>query len=64
MILPKFGEYKYNNIEKGSKPEHILFWVCDTVAIFKKETQLFIESGDIDISNINRIDIVVGGDHG
>ena len=31
---------------------------------FKKETQLLIESGDIDISNINRIDIVVGGDHG
>ena len=25
MILPKFGEYKYNNMEKGSKPEHILF---------------------------------------
>ena len=20
-ILPKFGEYKYNNMEKGSKPE-------------------------------------------
>ena len=25
MILPKFGEYKYNNIEKGSKPERTLF---------------------------------------
>ena len=25
---------------------------------------MLIESGDIDISNINRIDIVVGGDHG
>ena len=21
MLLPKFGEYKYNNMEKGSKPE-------------------------------------------
>ena len=63
MILLKFGEYKYNNIEKGSKPEHFLCWICDTVAIFKKETQFLIESGDIDISNINRIDIVVGGDH-
>ena len=30
----------------------------------KKETQSLIESGAIDISNINRIDIVVGGDHG
>ena len=64
MILPKFGEYKYNNIERGSKLEHILFWVRDTVAIFKKETQLLIECGDMNISNINRIDIVVGGDHG
>ena len=63
IILPKFGEYKYNNMEKGSKPEHILFWVRDAVAVFKKETQLLIESGEIDISNINRIDIVVGGDH-
>ena len=25
---------------------------------------MLIESCDIDISNINRIDIVVGGDHG
>ena len=40
MIIPKFGEYEYMNIEKGSKPEHILFWVCDIVAVFKKETQL------------------------
>ena len=63
MILPKFNECKYNNIEKGSKPEHILFWVRDTVAVFKKETQLLIESGDTDISNINRTDIVVSGDH-
>ena len=37
MILPKFGEFKYNNMEKGSKPENILFWVRDTIAIFKKE---------------------------
>ena len=43
---------------------NIFFWVRDTVAIFKKETQLLIESSDINISNINRIDIVVGGDHG
>ena len=25
MILPKFGEYKYNNMEKGNKSENILF---------------------------------------
>ena len=35
MILPKFDEYKYNNMEKESKPEHILFLVRDTVAVFK-----------------------------
>ena len=64
MILPKFGEYKYNNIEKGGKPEHILFWVRDTVAVFKKKIRLLIESGDIDKYNIKRIDIVIGGDHG
>ena len=63
MILPKFGEYKYCT-ETGSKPEHLLFWVRDTVAIFKKETQLLIESGDINLSDIDRIDIVVGGDYG
>ena len=48
VILLKFGEYKYDH-ESGTKPEHILFWVCDTVPVFKKETQLLIESGDIDI---------------
>ena len=50
--------------KKGSKPEHILFWVRDTIAVFKKEVYLLIESGDIDIPNINRLDIVFGGDHG
>ena len=29
-----------------------------------KETQLLIESGDINLSHIDRIYIVVGGDHG
>ena len=39
MIFLKFGEYKYYH-EVGSKPEYILFWIRDTVAVFKKETQL------------------------
>ena len=38
MIVPKFGEYKYNNMERGTKPELILFLVRDTLAVFKKET--------------------------
>ena len=35
MIPPKFGEYKYYHDEE-SKPEHILFWVHDTVEFFLK----------------------------
>ena len=62
MIIPKFGEDKYHH-EIGSKPENILFWIRNTVAVFKKETELPIESSDIEISDISRIDIVVGGDH-
>jgi len=45
------------------KLELILFWVRNTVALFKKETQLLIDSGDIDIYKINIIDVVVGYDH-
>ena len=37
MKSPKFGEYNYYH-ETGTKPELILFWVRDTVAVFKKET--------------------------
>ena len=63
MIIPKFGEYiNYHKI--GTKPKIILFWIRDTVVIFKKETQLIIDSGDIDIYKTNRIDVVVGSDYG
>ena len=37
MILPKVGEYNYYH-EAGSKPELILFWIRDNVAVYKKET--------------------------
>ena len=63
VIISKFGEYNYHH-ETGFKLDLVIFWVRDTVAIFKKETGLLIDSDKIDISNINRIDIVVGGDHG
>ena len=49
MIIPKFGEYKYYH-EIGSKPKHILFWIRDDDAVFKKKTQLLIESSDINPS--------------
>ena len=35
IILPRFGEYKFIH-EIGSKPELILYWVRDSVAILKK----------------------------
>ena len=34
-ILPKFREYSHFH-EAGSKPELILFWVRNIVAIYKK----------------------------
>ena len=57
------GEYNYYH-ETATKPELILFWVRDTFTAFKKVTHLLIDSDQIDISDINRIDTVVGGDHG
>ena len=62
MTLPKFGEYNYY-YGTGPKPELILCWVRDTVDVLCKETQLLIDFDDIDIYDINRIDMVVGGDH-
>ena len=62
MIIPKFGEFNYYH-ETGTDPELILFWVRDTFTVYKKEIRLLIDSSDIDIYEINRIDIVVGSDH-
>ena len=36
MILLKFGEYKYYH-EIGSKPEYILFWIRNTIAVLKNK---------------------------
>ena len=54
MIIPKFGEYNYYH-ETGTKLELILFWVRDTIAIFKKKSQLLIESGDMNLSDTDTI---------
>ena len=35
MILPKFKEHNYYHVAK-SKPELLLFWVRDIVAVYKK----------------------------
>ena len=63
MILPKFGEYNYYH-EVRSKLELILFRVRDIVAVYKKYTQMIIDSDDIAINKMNRRDIVIGDDHG
>ena len=62
MVLLKFGENNYYH-ESGSKPELILFWVRGIIDVYKKETQMLLYYGDIDINEINWNDIVVGGDH-
>ena len=63
MILPKFREYNYYH-EARSKPGLIIFWIRDIVSFYKKESQMFIDSDDINIYEINRIDIVVSANHG
>ena len=65
MILPKFREYSHFH-EAGSKPELILFWVRNIVAVYREKTRILIDSSDIGINKMNRIDIdiVVVGNHG
>ena len=63
MIVPPFGEYKYI-YEIGSKPELILYWFRDSVAIFKKEITLLINPNQLKINEISRVDVIVGGHHG
>ena len=40
MILPKFGEYKYNNMEKGTKPEHILFGFAILLLFLRRDSNV------------------------
>ena len=64
MIFPKFEENNYY-YEAGSKPwtysPTMGSWYC---CYYKKETQLIINSSDINIYEINRMYVVVDGDHG
>ena len=62
-ILLEFCEHSYIN-ENGSEHGLNLFWIRDTVAIFKKEISILIDLFKVNINNMDRIDIVVGGDHG
>ena len=36
----------------------------DSISIFKKETNILIDSFSVNVNNIDRIDSVVRGDHG
>ena len=59
-ILPEFGEHSYIH-EVGPKLELILFQIRDSITIFKKETNIFVEFFKLNVNNIDRSDIVVGG---
>ena len=59
MILPQFGGYSYIR-EVGSKPKLISFCIRDSITIFKKETNILIDSFKLNINNIDRINIIVG----
>ena len=62
MSVTQFGEYKYIH-EIGSKPELILYWIRDSVAMFKKKISLLINSNQIKINEISKVGVIVGGDH-
>ena len=63
MIVPHFGEYTYIH-EVGSKPELILYWIRDFTAIFKKEISLLVKYNILNLGDLSRIDVAIGGDHG
>ena len=63
MITPQSGEYRYIH-EFGSILELILYWVCDSVAIFKKETTLLINFNQWIVNEISTIKYIVVDCHG
>ena len=63
MTVPQSGEYKYIH-EVGSKPELTLYWIRESTAIFKKEISLLVKSTLINLDDISRINLIIGGDHG
>ena len=63
MTVPQSGEYKYIH-EVGSKPELNLYWIRESTAIFKKEISLLVKSTLLNLDDISRINLIIGGDHG
>ena len=63
MIVPQFGEHKYIH-EVGSKHELMLYWIRGSTATFKKEINLSVKSNLLNLDDISRIDVIIGGDYG
>ena len=62
MIIPQFRKYKYIH-EIGSRPGLFLYWIRDSVAIFKKEISLFINCNQLIFNERSWIDVIVSGYH-
>ena len=57
MISPQFG--KNNIIRKvGTKSKLILYYIRDSIFLFKKEVNTLIEFSNLNNNNIHQIDIV------
>lgn len=57
MISPQFG--KNNIIRKvGTKSKLILYYIRDSIFLFKKEVNTLIEFSNLNYNNIHQIDIV------
>ena len=61
--FPEFGEYNYIH-EDDSKPELFLCWMHDSVTIFKKDNNMLMDYFKVNIDNIDRINIIIGGEYG
>ena len=62
-IVPTFGRYQY--IEKeGEKAENIPYWTKDPIEVFSRQVVNTFKNESASLAEIERIDIVTGGDHG
>ena len=62
-IKSLFDEIFQPQFDGRCKSELILFWIRDTVAIFKKNTNVSTDSQQLKVIGKPRIYLVVGDDH-
>ena len=67
-VQPTFGQYDYISVD-GHKPEEIPFWTKNPTEVFILQlknmlSQTKFSDKQIKLSDIERIDIITGGDHG